>query len=1024
MGFIDDVRADRADLARVLKKHKGIRRTVEELYPDSAHFIYELLQNAEDTGASEVVFVLNKKALSFEHNGRPFGEGDIWGITDIGEGTKSSDNDKIGKFGVGFKAVFSYSETPHIWSPTFAFKISDLVLPSSIPMRSEIGKNTRFEFPFNNPKKPSSVAYSEVKESLTKLAETTLLFLTHLESISWQIGNKSTEVFRISHSKHHIEVLTQTDGKTTTSSHYLRFSGTVKGMKQQHVSIAYELEFLPKVNKFSSKKALSKQLKIAPANPGRVSVFFPAEKETSGLRFHLHAPFVPELSRASIKESPVNNPLFEQLAEMSAKSLHLIRDIGLLTGDFLSVLPNSHDTLPERYEIIREAIIEEMNNKPLTPTHAKKHVPAKQLLQAKASLKGLLTADDLEFLVDYDDEPPLWAIGASQKNSNQDLFLSGLAVTDWDINKFIYLLIEKADGSDPDDDFLEWLTSKPDEWHQQMYSILYKELELENEFYPIDDLIIIRLSNGSYSIGNNCYFSGNGVEHDDTLPRVAKGVYSSGKNKSQQERARKFLEEIGVREVGEAEEVAVILKQRYTSDVEDFDKKTYQKDLKRFISLVEKDPKNISVFADYLIFECADGLWRSPKSVFLDEPYMKTGLSTYYEALGEDAKRVPLSQIYFNTIIEKNGFMKFARAVGVQDKLKLIKVRCNSNSLWDSFLSKAPGGRRIDYGIDCDYYFPLLHKVIGLKNQAISQLIWNTMCDDSVGKLEAVYRKNGTSEERRAPSLILNWLTIKEWIPQTNGNFVCPYNASRELLPKGFPFDEGYKWLQAIDFGKDIHQQSEEQRKNQAAAKDLGFKDQQSLEDGKWFAGLSKKKRQQMKEDHDYQQSFALPENEPRNPEHRAKRVGEQAADAPGRNIEKRTRSVSVGSEEVKQEAKHYLRQQYTNADGEMICQVCKEALPFKLDDGNYYIESVEFFSDLKNRHYQNYLSLCPNHSAMFRHANGARDLITEMFIDMEGSELDVVLAQEDETIYFTQTHINDLKTIVETEGNGSNEEW
>ena len=30
--------------------------------------------------------------------------------------------DKIGRFGVGFKAVFAYSETPHIWSPTFSFQ--------------------------------------------------------------------------------------------------------------------------------------------------------------------------------------------------------------------------------------------------------------------------------------------------------------------------------------------------------------------------------------------------------------------------------------------------------------------------------------------------------------------------------------------------------------------------------------------------------------------------------------------------------------------------------------------------------------------------------------------------------------------------------------------------------------------------------------------------------------------------------------------------------------------------------------
>jgi hypothetical protein len=151
MSVIDEVRSEREDLARVLEKHKGIRKIVEDLYPDSAHFIYELLQNAEDAGATSAKFTLQETNLVFEHNGRPFERGDIEGITDIGEGTKATADDKIGRFGVGFKAVFAYSETPHIWSPTFSFKISGLVLPVELDRKPGIGKKTRFEFPFNNP---------------------------------------------------------------------------------------------------------------------------------------------------------------------------------------------------------------------------------------------------------------------------------------------------------------------------------------------------------------------------------------------------------------------------------------------------------------------------------------------------------------------------------------------------------------------------------------------------------------------------------------------------------------------------------------------------------------------------------------------------------------------------------------------------------------------------------------------------------------------------------------------------------
>ena len=99
-----------------------------------------------------------------------------------------------------------------------------------------------------------------------------------------------------------------------------------------------------------------------------------------------------------------------------------------------------------------------------------------------------------------------------------------------------------------------------------------------------------------------------------------------------------------------------------------------------------------------------------------------------------------------------------------------------------------------------------------------------------------------------------------------------------------------------------------------------------------------------------------------------------------------------------------------------MICQVCKAPLPFKLDDGSDYFEKVEFLTDLRKRHYQNYLALCPNHAAMFQHANGSSEIIQEMFSGIAGNELEVVLAQRDATIYFTKTHIADIRAVLEAE--------
>ena len=82
-----------------------------------------LLQNAEDTTANTVRFTLSNEDIRFEHNGaRFFNLKDVESITSIGVSTKRNDPTNIGKFGVGFKAVFAYTNTPEIHSGEFSIQ--------------------------------------------------------------------------------------------------------------------------------------------------------------------------------------------------------------------------------------------------------------------------------------------------------------------------------------------------------------------------------------------------------------------------------------------------------------------------------------------------------------------------------------------------------------------------------------------------------------------------------------------------------------------------------------------------------------------------------------------------------------------------------------------------------------------------------------------------------------------------------------------------------------------------------------
>ena len=149
--FLSELRDRRQKLLDGFRANPDYKQDIlDDIYPDRAHFIYELLQNAEDVGAREVSFTLSAKRLCFEHDGSPFNKRDVEAITTVGGGTKKDDDDAIGRFGIGFKSVFVYSKTPRIWSPTIAFEISHRVPPLGVAAESFFGEahKVRVSFQF------------------------------------------------------------------------------------------------------------------------------------------------------------------------------------------------------------------------------------------------------------------------------------------------------------------------------------------------------------------------------------------------------------------------------------------------------------------------------------------------------------------------------------------------------------------------------------------------------------------------------------------------------------------------------------------------------------------------------------------------------------------------------------------------------------------------------------------------------------------------------------------------------------
>jgi hypothetical protein len=721
--------------------------------------------------------------------------------------------------------------------------------------------------------------------------------------------------------------------------------------------------------------------------------------------------------------------LFAQLAALAAASLHTIRDLGLLVPDFLGVLPNPQDELGSRYVAIRDAIIAAMNNEPLTPTYAKTHAPARQLVQGKAALKDLLGTDDIEFLIDYDDEPPQWAASRALQGTNVERFMNGLAIEDWDVDAFIDLIAERAKGgsSAANAAFAGWLSGKSIEWHQQFYALLDRENEGLYDIHRLKQCRIVRLAGGGYSTGARCHFASETGHRADGVAYVDAAVYATGKSKADQEAARKLLGELGVTDVGERELVGVLLKNTYTG-ISPVKAREHLTHLRRFMKFLEEDPSHADLLSSFPIFVGDDGKWYKPADIFLDAPYLETGLGEYLSIPGASRTLHKLADFYNDLPVDALKIARFAEKLGGHTTITLSEVSCANNPEW-SHLSRVPGERFTNH-INRDFAIPQFQQLVAKKSERLSKLVWNTMRSLDIpiysspytpNPLRAVYQKSDRWGARVASSQLVHQLRREAWVPQKGGVFVRPADARADRLPGGFTFDQDWPWIEAIEFGKNIALQDakakeevaanvEREKREDEAAKALGFEDADAARS---FAEIPPEERRRMIADWHSRRPVELPNHQPANPDRRAEGVQAKASTAPKRQTEVRQRSVSVERDAVKDEAKQYLSQQYTNGSSEQICQICRDVLPFKLVDGSYYFEAVELLPELARHHRENYLCLCPNHAAMFQYANGSKAALRDAIANQVDNHLPLVLAQRDATIYFTATHLLDLKIVL-----------
>lgn len=847
---------------------EGITNLLTELYPDNAHFIYELLQNAEDTQADAVSFNLSDSEIRFQHNGRRlFNLKDVESITSIGVSTKRNDPTTIGKFGVGFKAVFAYTNTPQIHSGVFQFKIKNLVVPETLPRRTS-DDFTAFLFPFNNPKKKPARAVEEINRGLRALTDNTLLFLNHIREIEYRLpGGALGKLKRIDVDNEGVGQLTEIHAITPegdeTVSHWLRYRKEVvvadEAGKEKtcQVAIAFRLQKQPEASETNQSEEKHNKIKpakekalwsIAPCEPGQVSIFFPAEKETSNLRFHLHGPFASTVARDSVRDCHANEKLRDALAQLTVEALVDIRDRGLLTMSFLAIVPNEYDGLSMFYDPIREAIVKAFQEEDLLPTKSGSHRKAGGLYRGPSEISAVIDDQDLSLLTGY--APPLWAANAPQKGQREDNFLDSVDVEPWGWDA----LDEAIRGTRWNDEKRErietWISKKPDNWLMRLYALLEScSLEKGSVFDPSpmasawSNLAGVRVtgSRGSdeHVIPHDAFFPkearSKGEKPQDVPAKirlVKPEVYEKGRlGENTKQAARNFLKRVGVREYDERTQIERRL-EWYSKSGDKAVSENHFRDIRSFIAFLNANPLEAGLFQKigFLLSpgETQDHVyWSKPGEIFLDAPYETTGLSDLVAIHAKNA----LWPGYLERLgknVTREDFVQFLKTVGAFYQLSPTSVGCWNNTKINTF-----EGRLTRTGVNSDWVIKDLENYLSTQRQAASRLVWMAIIKADKEIATAQYCPNQRHALQSAESQIVQLLRAYAWIPDLSGGFKKPEDMTKELLPRDFPYDDRNGLLTAIGFGERAKETSAEFKAREADAKKLGFESVSEMEEAK-----------------------------------------------------------------------------------------------------------------------------------------------------------------------------------------------
>lgn len=810
----EGIRADRQNIFKS-KVSNGLTSLMTEIYPNKVHFIYELLQNADDAGATQVYFKLSDDRLIFSHTGtKQFDAKDVDSITSIGDSTKSDNYISAGKFGIGFKSVYSFTGTPEIHCDTIDFKIEKMLLPTKIPpLEGRLAGETVFVLPKCNDDAEKLKNFALIKKGLADITPDTLLFLNNIKVIRYTVNDSPLVQYTKSVDGNLVSIIT-TGNKLYK---WRLFSKKVTlNDKPAHISIAFTMK-------------IDKDGVSFVKDHGNVCIMFPTHI-TSGLCFSINAPFGCPPSRDTINiDDKDNEVLRDKLAHLVAEALVALKKNGQIDESlFAALYPQEGEYIPSFYLPLQESVRTAFNENALLMTVDNKSVMADNAIMVSEDVRRkILTLQDVQKLWG---ESNLSIIPFPQ-NKRARLFLDWVGVKTVDTESVLDKIINMAQERGT---FLEWLKSFGTERLTKLYAWISTEASSRAGFISMDNGRRLQVELALKLVpwilcedGDFCSAEDVVILMDD-VP-VPEGKKAAHKEVISNAGARKFFVACGVSEYGTKEYEAdqqKMIQENFCDWLESVSKnrmteKSAPNVAKRILNYLEKNSDaEQNIYFNRYSFVFAERsnygkVWTCPCNCCIDEPYEATGLAAADKIHG----KFVVSPIYEELPSKKKeAWIQFLKRHG---------ALCDINAEDKYFDTGYKSGWWREYKVE------FLSQYLALQNKNLNLLIWHKFM--AIGGWDDKYKQgvkqlNQRYEMKFYTAEFITLLCNTPWIPNKKGKMLCPRDVLVDDLDRDFSVYNCYVnpgFLDAIGFASNekarLQQKAAQEESTRRVAATLGI---------------------------------------------------------------------------------------------------------------------------------------------------------------------------------------------------------